>query len=179
MNPLIVVDFRFISTFLLAQQALNSHVKSLWNFCRLSFLEFDRNVFTEILSIQRCFSLTKYWQVCCQKFTAHCDCRNADFSLILVEATSDRFIFQIINSLMKSWGVRLTWLDCNWDKFLLKGNIQNHNITRKWFYQNYNPFISKYQKITCSVRKTHTEQAITKIPIIYTTKGCQILKIAF
>ena len=34
-----------------------------WNFCQLRFLEFDVNVFKTILSIQRIFNLTKYWEV--------------------------------------------------------------------------------------------------------------------
>ena len=31
----------------------------------------------------------------------------------LKSTTTNGFNFRIINSLMKSWGVRLTWLDCN------------------------------------------------------------------
>ena len=46
-------------------------------------------------------------------FTAHYACRNAALNLTPVTGTSNGFIFQIINSLMESWGVRLTWFDCN------------------------------------------------------------------
>ena len=46
-------------------------------------------------------------------FTAHYACRNADLNLTLVTGTANGFVFQIINSLLESWGVRLTWLDCN------------------------------------------------------------------
>ena len=45
-------------------------------------------------------------------FTAHYACRNAALNLTPVTGTTNRFIFQIINSLIESWGVRLTWFDC-------------------------------------------------------------------
>ena len=38
--------------------------------------------------------------------------RNADLNLTLVTGTTNGFIFQIINSLIESWGIRLTCLDC-------------------------------------------------------------------
>ena len=37
---------------------------------------------------------------------------NADLNLTLVAGTTNGFIFQIINSLIESCGVRLTCLDC-------------------------------------------------------------------
>ena len=43
-------------------------------------------------------------------FTAHDACRNADLNLTLVAGTTNGFIFQIINSLLESQGVRLTAL---------------------------------------------------------------------
>ena len=46
-------------------------------------------------------------------FTAHYACRNAALNLTPVTGTTNGFIFQIINSLIESWGVRLTCLDCN------------------------------------------------------------------
>ena len=46
-------------------------------------------------------------------FTAHYACRNAALNLTPVTGTTNGFIFQIINSLIESWGVRLTWFDCN------------------------------------------------------------------
>ena len=49
----------------------------------------------------------------CKIFTAHYACRNAALNLTPVTAMTNGFIFQIINSLIESWGVRLTWLDCN------------------------------------------------------------------
>ena len=45
-------------------------------------------------------------------FTAHYACRNADLNLTLVTGTTNAFIFQIINSLIESWGVHLTCPDC-------------------------------------------------------------------
>ena len=50
-------------------------------------------------------------------FTAHYACRNVALNLTPVTGTTNGFIFQIINSLIESWGVRLTWFDC-------KGQIQ-------------------------------------------------------
>ena len=46
-------------------------------------------------------------------FTAHYACRNAALNLTPVTETTNGFIFQIINSLIESWGVRLTCFDCN------------------------------------------------------------------
>ena len=43
-------------------------------------------------------------------FTAH---SNFDLNLTLVTGTTNGFIFQIINSLIECWGVRLTCFDCN------------------------------------------------------------------
>ena len=45
LNPLVVVDFRFISAFLHAKMAVNSHARQLRNFYQLSFPEFDVIVF--------------------------------------------------------------------------------------------------------------------------------------
>ena len=46
-------------------------------------------------------------------FTAHDVCRNVALNLTPVTGTTNGFIFQIINSLIESLGVRLTWFDCN------------------------------------------------------------------
>ena len=45
LNPLVVVDCRFVYTFLHVQWAVNSHAIQLRNFYQLSFPEFDVNVF--------------------------------------------------------------------------------------------------------------------------------------
>ena len=45
-------------------------------------------------------------------FTAHYACRNAALNLTPVMGTTNGFIFQIINSVIESWGVRLTYFDC-------------------------------------------------------------------
>ena len=49
------------------------------------------------------FSLIKYREVLVEIFTAHYKCRNADLNLTLVTGTTNRFIFQIIDSLIESW----------------------------------------------------------------------------
>ena len=46
-------------------------------------------------------------------FTAQYARRNADLILTLVTGTINGFIVQIINSLMYSWRVRLTLVDCD------------------------------------------------------------------
>ena len=46
-------------------------------------------------------------------FTAYYACRNASLNLTPVTGTTNGFIFQIINSVIESWGVRLTYFDCN------------------------------------------------------------------
>ena len=79
------------------------------NFCQLKLLKLDVNVFKAILSIQRIFNLTKYWEVVAK---IHYLCRSADLNLILVAAMTNRFIFQIINWSMKYMGVLLTWCGC-------------------------------------------------------------------
>ena len=51
-------------------------------------------------------------------FIAHYACSNSDFNLTTVTGTTNGFIFQIINSLIESCGVRLTCFDCNPGGFL-------------------------------------------------------------
>ena len=74
---------------------MNSHTRQLPNFHQLSFPEFDVNV----------------TESSCKIFAARYACRNADLNLIQVAGTTNGFIFQIINSLIESWGVCLTCLD--------------------------------------------------------------------
>ena len=54
----------FQSAFLLAQWAVNTHASSLWNFCGLSFLEFEgrlnRNFIHEIFSISSCDHVSRW-----------------------------------------------------------------------------------------------------------------------
>ena len=50
------------------------------------------------------------------KISAHYACKNAALNLTPptpVTGTTNGFIFQIINSLIESWGLRLTCFDCN------------------------------------------------------------------
>ena len=80
-------------------------MSSLLNIYQL-FSEFDVNVFEAILTIQS--FQTDQIQISSRKiFTAHYACRNADFNFTLVMGTTKGFIFQIINSLMESWGLRM------------------------------------------------------------------------
>ena len=62
LNPLVVVDFRFISAFLHAWWAVSSHARQLRNFNQLSFPEFD--VMSCMNSTHsKIFNLTKYREV--------------------------------------------------------------------------------------------------------------------
>ena len=69
----------------------------------LIFLKFDVNVFKAILFISS------------KKFTAHYACRNADLNV----AMTNGFTFHIVDLLMESCGVYLTWLDCKLDILIL------------------------------------------------------------
>ena len=82
LNPSVVVDFRFISSFMLDDQ---------WIYMQGSYAIFACSVFLHlmcvgfkaILSIQRFFILTEYKEVIVKKkLTAHHACRNADSNLI-------------------------------------------------------------------------------------------------
>ena len=70
---------------------LQKHIHRLKNYRKLSWQKFHDNLAYE--------------------FTAHYACRKVELNL--KSATTNGFNFQIINSLLESWGVRLTWLDCN------------------------------------------------------------------
>ena len=87
-----------------------THKLVMTNLYQLCFLAFDVNVFKEILSTTTFFNLIEYREV--NNFTTHYASNNADLNLILVAATTNRFIFQIINSLTESMGVCLIWRDC-------------------------------------------------------------------
>ena len=60
-------------------------------------------------------------------FTAHYACSNSDLNLTPVTGTTNGFIFQIINSLIESWGVRLTCFDCKEAIFI---RLHPNNINR-------------------------------------------------
>ena len=70
-NTLLVVDFRFISVYLQAHWAVNSHARQLWKFFQLSFPEFDVNSFKDFQSDQ-------IWRNSRKIFTAHYACRSVD-----------------------------------------------------------------------------------------------------
>ena len=67
-------------------------------------------------------------------FTAHYACRNAALNLTPVTGTTNGFIFQIINSLIESWGVRLTWVDYNLKNGHSNRMEKNRNKNRNIFY---------------------------------------------
>ena len=76
--------------------AVNSHVRQLQNFCQLSFLEFDSNVFIAILSIhnQRFFNLTKYREVIVNNSLLTLYAEMQICFLVLVVVTTNRFFFK-------------------------------------------------------------------------------------
>ena len=77
-------------------------------------------------------------------FTAHY--ANA-LNLTPVTGTSNGFIFQIINSLMESWGVHLTWFDCNGVKlafFLIRFIVDNANERQPLFVALFVEFLFGY-----------------------------------
>ena len=63
-------------------------------------------------------------------FTAHYVCRNAALNLTPVTETTNGFIFQIINSLIESWGVRLTWFDCKNKRSFTEMNSQGSRVEK-------------------------------------------------
>ena len=76
-------------------------------------------------------NLAKYRGSSRKIFTAHYACRNATVNLTPVTGTTNGFIFQIINSLIESWGVRLTCLDCN--RFYLPLKKQEEKLIKFTF----------------------------------------------
>ena len=111
MKPLVVARFQIyvcIPSCVMSREF--THKLVMTNLYQLYFLEFDVNVFKEILSIQTVFNLIEYREV--NNFTAHYAYKNADVNLILAAAMTNRFMFQITNSLTESMGVCLIWRDC-------------------------------------------------------------------
>ena len=91
---MLVVDIRSISTFLYVHWAMNSHMRQLLNFYQLRFLEFHVNVLEAILI---------HHSLCMKECPFEFDTSNT--------GTTTGFIFQMVTSLIESWGVRLTCLD--------------------------------------------------------------------
>ena len=118
LNPLVVVDFTFLSAFLYVWWASNSHATLTRGSYEISTSSVSLKLMygkclPRNLIHSKIYNLTKYREVPLQYFTAHYASRNADLNLKLVGGTTDGFIFQIITSLIESWGVRLTCFDCN------------------------------------------------------------------
>ena len=65
-------------------------------------------------------------------FTAHYACSNFEFNLTLVMGMTTGFIFQIINSLIESWGVRLTCFDCKIQVSQFQRNLNLLPAKRLW-----------------------------------------------
>ena len=61
-------------------------------------------------------------------FTVHYACSNSDLNLTLVTGTTNGFIFQIINSLIESWGVRLTCFDCKFPLSYISLHLNSVNL---------------------------------------------------
>ena len=97
---------------------MNSHSRQLRNFYLLGFPKFDVNVFYEIYNPFKDFQSDQIQRGSRKVLIAHYACGNAD----CLTGTTNGFIFQMINSLIESCGVRLTCLDCNILPFCTKKN---------------------------------------------------------
>ena len=117
LNPLVVVNFRFISSFLHAYCEPWIHTQGSY---KISSTSFSLNL--TLMSWKQFYSFKDFQSDQIQRssrkiFTTHYACRNA--YLNLTPGKTNGFIFQIINSLIEFWGVRLTCLNCNVFKFTL------------------------------------------------------------
>ena len=76
-----------------------------WNWCKCLL----RSLIHSKIS-----NLTKYREVLVKysRLITHAEMPLSALNLTPVTGTTDGFIFQIINSLIESWGVCLTWFDC-------------------------------------------------------------------
>ena len=94
----------FQSAFLLAKWGVNTHASSFWNFCRLSFLEFEKCLI-EISSIE-IFSISSYIKKLQSKIHRSFECN-------LIPATSYRGDKRVHFSNNQFMNGILTWFDCN------------------------------------------------------------------
>ena len=78
---------------------MNTHASSLWNFCPLSFLEFEECLNRSFIH-WNIYHLIVYQNSCSQNFTDHL---NAIWYRLQVTEATNGFTFQIINSWMESW----------------------------------------------------------------------------
>ena len=107
LNPSVVVDLH--STYVMNSEFTPEVVMKFlpaqfsWIWCKCLQNDFIHSKIFQSDRIQRSYD---------EKFTAHHRSRNADLNLRLVAATTNGFIFQMINSLMQSREVRLPCLDC-------------------------------------------------------------------
>ena len=84
-------------------------------------------------------------------FTAHYACRNADVNLTPVTGTTNGFIFLIINSLIESWGIRLTCLDY---KFWYTGGRPEQRFQR-WLADGLNQMLRFVCGTSCPPTKDY------------------------
>ena len=107
LNPSVVVDLH--STYVMNSEFTPEVVMKFlpaqfsWIWCKCLQNDFIHSKIFQSDRIQRSYD---------EKFTAHHRIRNADLNLRLVAATTNGFIFQMINSLMQSREVCLPCLDC-------------------------------------------------------------------
>ena len=97
-HPLVLVDFSL--HFCLPINEQNTHASSLWNFCRLSFLEFEEYLNRNFIHWNIFNSVSSFTENCSQKFTDHL---NAIWYRLQVTEATNGFTFQMINSWMESW----------------------------------------------------------------------------
>lgn len=72
-----------------------------------------RNVWRNVILSNFLILPKEILRSCSQTLTAHYACRNANLNFTQVMGMTNRFLFQIINSLIESIRVRLTRLDCH------------------------------------------------------------------
>ena len=134
---------------------MNSHAIQLRNFFQLcSFPKFDVNVFWDINPFKD-FQSDQMQRSSRKIFTTHFACMNADSNLTPVTGTTnpgltDSF-FQIVNSLIESFGLKLTCLGCKrWILYVLL------------FYLQYRPVQTDATRNRCS--KHRWSWLLTSIP---------------
>ena len=119
-HPLVVVDFSL--HFCLSINEQNTHASSLWNFCQLSFLEFEEHLKRNFIHWNIFNAVSSFTKNCSQKFTDHL---NAIWYRLQVTEATNGFTFQIINSWMESW----PWLN--------KGTVRYGSISSQKKHWNF------------------------------------------
>ena len=97
-HPLVVVDFS-LQFCLRNKQWIHTRVRYKWNFCPLSFLEFEECLNRSFIH-WNIYHLIVYQNSCSQNFTDHL---NAIWYRLQVTDATNGFSIQIINSWMETW----------------------------------------------------------------------------